>query len=71
MMVNMMTQMQQDNVRKMKEQNRMIRQAKRRKLKMKMKIDGLGEQGLDFHEDVESDEDLDDDEDYGSEYDQR
>ena len=36
-----------------------------------MKIDGLGEQGLDFHEDVESDEDLDDDEDYGSEYDQR
>jgi len=49
----------------------MIRQAKRRKLKMKMKIDGLGEQGLDFHEDVESDEDLDDDEEYGSEFDQR
>ena len=34
---------------------------------MKMKIDGLGEQGLDFHEDVESDEDDEDEEEYGSE----
>jgi hypothetical protein len=59
--------MQQDNARKLKQQNKALRIAKRRKLREKMKIDGLGEYGLDFNEDVQSDEDEYDEEEYGSE----